>query len=240
MLAATHMTSTRRPHDRSTGSRSRPGKLLVVAKAPVPGQVKTRLAEGVGDARAAELASAFLVDTWRLAAAVDGVEPTLVLAGEVPEGVLCPTPTVWSQGEGDLGARLERAFRRALESRPWAIAIGTDSPGLPPSLLQHAVTTFGSPGPEDPPRAVLGPTTDGGYYLIGLERCVPGLLAALPFSSPNTFERTLERLVSRGFRVTTLDPWYDVDVPDDLDVVRRDIESGQITAPATARALGYR
>ncbi len=207
-----------------------------MAKAPEPGAVKTRLATTIGQAAAAELARAFLLDTWTQIAARVGSRPALVLAGS-PEHLpaLCPAPAIWPQGNGDLGERLERTFRRGLESSPWTLAVGTDSPGMPPRLITEAVRLLD--GGID---SVIGPCADGGYYLIGLRHCPVGLLAGLPWSSSNTLARTVERLEARGIEVAELEQWYDVDVPADLERLRTDLDSGTVSAPETARALGTR
>ena len=132
-----------------------------------------------------------------------------------------------------------------LAASPFAIAIGGDTPGLPGRLLDQAHRFLGScdpvlgsgdavPGTCD---AVLGPCSDGGFYLIGLRRCPPGLLADLPWSQPTTFDRTSARLESRGFTVGILDPWFDVDRPDDLVELEKHLARGTVSCPETARVL---
>ncbi|MBK6404775.1 MAG: DUF2064 domain-containing protein [Holophagales bacterium] len=137
----------------------------------------------------------------------------------------------WAQGDGDLGDRLSRMLQRALARAPAALAVGTDSPGLPGTLLDDARRALGT---KD---AVLGPSDDGGFYLLGLRRAPDGLLEGLPWSSEETFERTKERLLERGLSVHVLPPWFDVDRPEDLEPLRRRLVRGEIRAPATARAL---
>jgi hypothetical protein len=119
--------------------------ICVLAKAPVPGAVKTRLAAAIGAEAAAELAKAFLADTLRLAQSLRVARVALVLAGapaavgDLPEGV-----ELWPQGEGDLGQRLELCLGRALELSPVALAIGTDAPSLDPDLLRQGLTALES------------------------------------------------------------------------------------------------
>ena len=139
---------------------------------------------------------------------------------------------VWPQGEGDLGARLERILRRALKESAHAVAIGTDSPGLPLALLEEARSAL------EAHDAVVGPADDGGFYLLGLNRCPEGLLAGLPWSAENTRARTLSRLEERGLTVQLLAPWFDVDVAADLERLRSLLAEGAIRAPATAHLLG--
>jgi glycosyltransferase A (GT-A) superfamily protein (DUF2064 family) len=139
---------------------------------------------------------------------------------------------MWSQGEGDLGDRLERVLRRGLRKTPAALAIGTDTPGLPPVLLSQAREALRSAD------AVLGPCEDGGFYLLGLRSCPEGLLRDLPWSAPETFVRTLARLREGGLSTAVIAPWFDVDRPEDLELLRALIARGELHAPHSARALG--
>jgi len=142
-----------------------------------------------------------------------------------------PKPLSWVQGEGDLGARLERILMRALEVAPIAIVVGTDSPGMPWRLLNHAHDALQSTD------AVLGPCEDGGFYLLGLRRCSPGLLADIAWSESTTFMQTWQRLINAGLKPGRLDPWYDIDLPEDLDRLQADIGAGAVVAPHSARIL---
>lgn len=210
------------------------GTLCVFAKAPVEGSVKTRLAPTLGDARAAGLSRAFLLDTWALATRFDAAHAVLALTGDAAAlPALTPRPEIRDQGEGDLGARMERVLSCALsDGAPWAMVVGTDLPGLPASRLAAAARALDEGAP-----AVLGPTDDGGFYLLGVSRCPPGLLSGLPWSTRSTSRRTLERLRERGLEARVLDGWYDIDEPQDLERLRRDLRTGCIRAPHTARAL---
>lgn len=206
--------------------------ICVLAKAPVPGAVKTRLAAAIGAEAAAELAKAFLADTLRLAQSLRVARVALVLAGapaavgDLPEGV-----ELWPQGEGDLGQRLELCLGRALELSPVALAIGTDAPSLDPDLLRQGLTAL-----ESQP-AVLGPAEDGGFYLLGLRRCPRGLLAGLPWSSADTGARTRERLAAQGLEAALLPPWSDVDLVEDLERLACSLGVDPRRAPRTAETL---
>lgn len=207
-----------------------------MAKAPAPGRAKTRLARTLGSELAARLAAAFLRDTWELARLADGVEPVIALAGEptgLPPGI--SSAAVLPQGGGDLGARMERQLRAGCELAGRCVLIGADSPGLPPALLDRAVEAL------DEHDAVLGPSEDGGFWTIGLRRCPPGrLLDGLPWSAPETFARTLERLRSRGLTVALAPTWFDVDEERDLARLALLLERGGLLAPATRAALPER
>lgn len=206
--------------------------VCVFAKPPRPGLVKTRLAAAVGPRHAAALARAFLEDTWSAARSLPWAKAVLATTEPAAEewGGAKGAPTL-PQGGGDLGDRLERILRRALVATPVALAIGADTPGLPPVLFSQARSALREAD------AVLGPCEDGGFYLLGLRRCPPGLLRGLPWSAPETFMQTLSRLRERGLRTAVIAPWFDVDRPADLACLHALIARGELHAPATARAL---
>ncbi len=204
--------------------------VCVFAKPAVAGRAKTRLASAVGAPAAARLARAFFEDTWIATGKLPWARP--ILATTSHAGLDPPAGAeVWLQGRGDLGARLTRILRRALRGSAGAIALGADSPGLPGSRLDEARRMLAS---HD---AVLGPSQDGGFYLLGLTRCPPGLLRFLPWSADDTFERARARLEDRGLSTAILREYFDVDVPADLVRLRRRIARGRVSAPRTARAL---
>ncbi len=203
--------------------------VCVFAKPSRPGLVKTRLEPKVGAEAAARLARAFLQDTWNAVGALPWARRILAtteIDAQAPAG-----GEIWLQGQGDLGQRLARVLRRALRTNGHAIALGADSPGLPPALLEQARVQLCS---RD---AVLGPCADGGFYLIGLARCPPGLLGNLKWSASDTFERTRARLERRGLSTAILPEWFDVDRPRDLARLSRLIARGAVKAPKTARVL---
>jgi uncharacterized protein len=207
--------------------------VCVFAKAPRPGAVKTRLAAAIGPDQAAELAAAFLADTWASVARLPWARPIAALDAASAPGLPAANPRgeIWLQGRGDLGARIERVLRRALRELPFAIALGADTPGLPRGLLERARTELRRSD------AVLGPARDGGFYLLGLRRCPPGLLRGLPWSRADTFEHTRDRLRERGLTVSLLPRWFDVDRPADLTRMRALLDAGEIRAANTARVL---
>jgi uncharacterized protein len=200
--------------------------ICIFAKPPVAGQVKTRLAAVLGPERAAALARAFLDDTIAAVRAVPWAQALLAATGPMESDL-----PVLLQGEGDLGARIERVLQAALRDAPFAIAIGADAPALPRRFLEAARAALAAVD------AVVGPADDGGFYLLGLRACPEGLLAGLPWSSAETFTRTVERLRSRGLRVEVLERWFDVDRAEDLDRLREALRAGEIEAPRTARLL---
>jgi uncharacterized protein len=192
--------------------------ICVFAKPPVAGNVKTRLAPALGFELAAELARVFLLDTLELVSKIEWAKTVVATTGPFDSGLeeALAGADIRDQGDGDLGARLERILRTELEHRDCVMAIGTDAPALTREHLSAARQALSC---HD---AVLGPADDGGYYLIGLRRCPVGLLARLPWSQPDTLEKTRQRLIERGFSVAMLGPLFDVDCPADLEKLRND------------------
>ncbi len=205
--------------------------LCVMAKSPRAGDVKTRLAPAIGAGGAAALARAFLEDTLALAARTRWAKVAVSVAGDPAPLGLPASVEVWEQGAGDLGARMERAILRALGLAPRVLVVGTDSPGLPARLLAEAREALAGAD------AVLGPAEDGGFFLLGMRRCEPGLLGGLPWSRPDTLARTEGRLRERGWVVARTAAWFDVDEPAELARLAGMIGRGEVEAPATARAL---
>jgi rSAM/selenodomain-associated transferase 1 len=205
--------------------------LCILVKAPRPGEVKTRLARKIGPVLAAALARAFFEDTLALARSLPWARVVVAVAGD-PAALAVPAGLdVAAQGPGDLGERMERTLVRALAAGDRALLVGTDSPGLPVSLLEAARSALSS---HD---AVLGPADDGGFYLLGLHRCERGLLSGLPWSRSDTLLHTEARLRSTGRTVARTAGWFDVDEPADLVRLARLTARGEVHAPATARTL---
>jgi uncharacterized protein len=183
--------------------------ICVFAKPPVPGKAKTRLIPAFGAEMAARCAEAFLLDT------VESVEKLgwakLIIAATEPfSHPAIADHELWLQPEGGLDVRIEAILRRALMSSPMAFALGADSPGLPVQLLEDARKTLAT---QD---AVLGPTMDGGFYLLGVKQCPEGMLNEIQWSHASTLQQTLRRLRYLGLSVVQTGEWLDVDVPEDL------------------------
>jgi rSAM/selenodomain-associated transferase 1 len=209
--------------------------VCVFAKPPVPGKVKTRLAQVIGAPAAAELASAMLQDIWAVVSSCAGVIPILAAAEEGRWPIDVQPANLWLQSGDDLGARMEGILRRALLDFPSAIALGADSPLLCPLHIQQALTKLENCD------TVLGPSPDGGFYLLGIQRCPQGLFDDLPWSSPATLARTVERLQSHRMDVCRLAPLGDIDTPEDLRLLRQELQSGpRHVAPTTRRWLEMR
>ncbi|MCM8794198.1 MAG: TIGR04283 family arsenosugar biosynthesis glycosyltransferase [Candidatus Omnitrophica bacterium] len=191
--------------------------LIVMAKAPVPGQVKTRLLPVLSPEGAARLARRFLKETVALVEGIPGIQP--VVAVSPPEAMeqirelIGPSMRLIPQPAGDLGVRLQELFRQFFAAGAGGvIALGTDHPGLPKESLQKAAAELR----RGRDRLVLGPTHDGGYYLIGLNRPHAELFQGIPWSTSEVLRTTVARAKSAGLRIIELPPWYDVDRPEDL------------------------
>lgn len=205
--------------------------LCVFAKPPRAGDAKTRLAPAVGAEGAAALARAFISDTWAAVSRLPWARPVLASTGPWPDGLLPAPVEVWQQGEGDLGARVERILHRGLEVCPAVMALGADSPGLPMAYLEAAHAALENMD------AVFGPSDDGGFYLLAVRRLPVGALVDLPWSQPVTLVRTEARLKSLGLSVARVTPFFDVDVPADLEHLESELGAGRLHAPATAAVL---
>jgi hypothetical protein len=178
-------------------------RLLVIAKAPVAGNAKTRLCPPCTEAQAAGLAEAALADTLAAVAAVSCGGRTLVLEGApgdwLPEGF----EIVAQRGAG-LAERLAAAFADTGEP---ALLVGMDTPQLDPELLEDGLERLRRPGPD----AVLGPAEDGGYWAIGMREPQPDAFLGVPMSSERTAEHQRRRLRRLGMAVEELATLRDVD-----------------------------
>ena len=214
-------------------------RLVVMAKQPRPGEVKTRLAPALGDAGAARLYAAFLDDLAARLGRLEGVERYLAVWPPDPDAAWLEPhrmrfTAVAQRGDG-LGARMAAVVADALERdrRPGVVLVGSDAPTLPSELVEAGFAALAS-GAD----AVLGPNPDGGYYLIGLGRAVPAAFE-LPMSTPDVLAATRAALAAVGARVALLPPWHDVDVPSDLERLRLELADPAVArlAPRTARML---
>ncbi len=192
---------------RNTGQSQR--VLGVFAKWPLPGQVKTRLAAETAEEWAARVAAAALADTLDRLSEVDACR-LLVFAPAEAEASFTELARgrygLMPQGPGDLGERLERFVAARLEEGADAVVVlGSDSPTLPPAFVDLAFEHLAHVD------VVLGPATDGGYYLVGCRRLHPALFSAIDWGDGCVLRQTVERLADPAWSLAVLSPWYDVD-----------------------------
>lgn len=176
---------------------------------------------------------AFLHDTWATITALPWARPILATT------TLDPTPfglgdgiELWLQGDDDLGARMQRVVNRALETSPCALVLGADVPGLPGAHLDAALASLAHAD------VVLGPTADGGFYLLGATRLQTAALTGISWSTSMTRLQTVTQLRATGHLVGKAPPWFDVDEPDDLLRLRSWLTTHPTQAPHTRSVLG--
>ena len=196
------------------------------ARAPAPGRTKTRLAPALGPDGAARLSAAFLADVLATVAQVPELRPEL----------WCPTEEDAAALEGarvqvgdDVGERMAHALSVALTRAPAALLIGSDLPTLPASRLRAALRAL------DTHDVVLGPAHDGGFYLVGARGSAPDLGPPIRWSTRHALVDTRARLVDRA--VAQIRPWYDVDTPEDLRLLRAHLALAPEAAPRTTAVL---
>jgi len=205
--------------------------LIVLAKSPVAGRVKTRLCPPCTQDQAAAIAEAALADTLATVAATPAGARVLALDGPpgpwIPDGfVIVP-----QLGTG-LDQRLANAFAAA--SGP-AVLVGMDTPQITPIGLSGVITALHAPATD----AVLGPAADGGWWTIGLHRADPRVFVGVPMSTDYTGAAQRERLRTLGLRTALVAELRDVDTFADAEIVARTIPNSRFAAAvgATARAV---
>ena len=217
-----------------------PVTLLVVAKAPVPGRAKTRLAATVGDQVAAEIAAAALLDTLDAVVATPVATRVVALTGELDDAaeaaeLRCRLASfvVISQRGNDFGDRLANAHTdaAAVDGHP-VLQIGMDTPQVTAGLLGDAARRLAESS------AVLGLAHDGGWWTLGVRSpALAECLRDVPMSQPDTGALTLKALRSNGVDVALVDELADFDVADDVAAVRAVCPSGRRFTSVT-RAAG--
>jgi rSAM/selenodomain-associated transferase 1 len=212
--------------------------VAIMAKAPEAGAVKTRLCPPLSAAEAAALARCFLLDRVAQVRTLAGVRAAVGFTPARARGAfaaLAPGFRLVAQRGTGLGERVLGVIATLLgDGHPAVVVTDADTPTLPAARLQEAVDRLAAPGPD----VVLGPTEDGGYYLIGMRAAHAALFADIPWSTPAVLAATLERARAAGLATACLAPWFDVDTPDDLARLRADLAALGAAAPAhTSRFL---
>ncbi len=184
--------------------------IALFAKAPHAGRVKTRLVPPLTREEAARIARAALEDTTRYIVPAVSARWTLYLDGAADDSLRKLAAerrlAIAAQRGADLGERLTAAFEEMRrEGAQRVLAIGADSPTLDPGRIKEAIEILSTSD------VVLGPTEDGGYYLVGMRGSHEAIFEGIPWSTPAVAAATLERAGALGLTVRLLPPWYDLD-----------------------------
>jgi glycosyltransferase A (GT-A) superfamily protein (DUF2064 family) len=201
-----------------------PLDIVLLTKAPIEGRVKTRLGEVLGHGFAVDLHRAMAEDVEALCLEA-GVRFSWHVDGPLDHPwVGARSASIRPQAQGDLGTRIAHALGHA------GLALGTDSPTLPPAWIANAACSAGD--------VVLGPTADGGCWCIGWRRPLQGWLDGLAWSTPQVFATLRDRAEKAGASIDVREAWYDVDDPSDLDHLRAHLDTLPATrAPKTRHLL---
>jgi uncharacterized protein len=217
---------------RSSGS---DGVLVIMAKAPRLGEVKTRLAPSLSPEAVTAFYRCLLDDTLALARSLDDVEVAIMCpdsdVNELAQLAGHQASVVAQTGEG-LAAGLTSVFAHFAEGHQRrVIAFNSDSPHLPRSVLEDAFETLAA---HD---VVIGPTHDGGYYLVGAKTFYPTLFVGDGLGTNSALERLLSRVRALELSVGFAAPFYDIDVADDLTRLAAELRVAPARAPRTAAWL---
>lgn len=201
--------------------------IAIMAKAPRAGEVKTRLCPPFSTTEAAELYRCFLLDKIGQVRMLTNASPAIAYTPEegrtffeefAPGFVLLP------QRGPDLGSRLANIFAQLFDQGYGAaMAIDSDTPTLPPLYLKQAIDLIATPGVD----LVLGPSEDGGYYLIGLRKLYRDLFEDMAWSTAEVMPETIRRAETQGLRVACLPTWFDIDTADDLERLQVSLKNSE-------------
>ena len=204
------------------------GELIIIfARSATPGSVKTRLTPCFTPEEAAEFHLACLADVVAIADRAAGGRAELHVAGDDDDAAefraLHPGHVVRPQGDGGLGERLARTFEDSFERGVRrALIVGSDHPTLPPEHLTAALALLGRAD------VVFGPSRDGGYYAVAVRRegwpAARAVFHNIPWSTADVLQRSLERARDAALEVVLAPQWYDVDRPEDLELIGRDAQ----------------
>jgi len=209
--------------------------LVIMAKAPKPGMVKTRLIESLSSDAVTALYRCLLEDTVALAKSLSGVEAAMMCPetdeGELAELVGDDVEVVAQKGAG-LAAGLVSVFRHFTGGGQQVIAFNSDSPHLQPRVLEGAFEIL------ETHDLVVGPTHDGGYYLVGAKAAHPTLFGNDGMGTKSALERLLARAKALELSTGFTEPFYDIDLEKDLMLLAEELRSAPGRAPKTAACLG--
>ena len=209
--------------------------LIVFAKVPAPNKVKTRLTHLLSPQEAADLYASFLFDALEQYTGLR-VDVRLYLSpteDSIPDELRIDGVSLHTQVGNDLGERMAHAFVETfMAGYQHAVIIGTDHPTLPSSFIEHAYNLL-----EKPYTVVIGPSEDGGYYLLGMNEFYPQLFQDMTYSHSNVYEDTLDRARSLKAELSILPEWYDVDTPEALQKLIGEIEGAHAPLTRTRKTI---
>lgn len=193
-------------------------ELVIMAKQPVAGKVKTRLIPDYGEYEAATIAAVLLRETVALSVKYWPGPVVLSIAPDCRHELIAELCALYSltcrtQCEGDLGARMQHEIDAAIAHHGCGIVIGTDVPQVLCEVLPQAWQAL------QHKELVIGPSEDGGYYLLGMARLLEGLFQDIPWSTDQVYSRTLERVQATGSSYAVLSLARDIDTANDLRAV---------------------
>lgn len=212
--------------------------LVILTKAPEPGRSKTRLVPPLTAEEAAALAKALLIDQLENAAAIHGIERFVAYTPEsaadavaalAPEGFRC-----FAQEGRSLGERMSHAFEHLFaRGARSVILIGSDLPPVPRGVFHEGFAVLAG-GRAD---VVLGPSADGGYYLVGMNRPVGAVFEDITWSRADVLSRTIEKLKTLNLNYELLPSWYDIDTATDLRRLESELDRSGGAMKNTAALL---
>jgi uncharacterized protein len=209
--------------------------IIIMTKIPRAGNVKTRLQPYLSPEQSAELATAFLQDAEEKARKV--CDKTIIAFAPPDEknvllNLISSENIFVAQNGKDLGERMFNAFEFAFENdSDSVIMIGTDSPSFPAEFIEQAFEFLENSD------AVLGESEDGGYYLIGLKTLRKEIFENVEWSSPETFVQTVRNIEKCGLDLSFVPKWHDVDFPEDLKRLKKELNEKPELAPKTTKWL---
>lgn len=209
--------------------------IIIMAKVPIAGTVKTRLQPFLSAEQSATLAECFLRDAVSKAKSLSNELIIAYTPVEKRDVLLTTLPNeqIFIEQKGaNLGGKMFHAFEFAFTQNSDAVLmIGTDSPTFPARFITRAFEMLSETD------AILGETADGGFYLIGLRKLKKEIFEAVEWSSPKTFNQTARNIENLGLKLSFLPNWYDVDTPDDLKRLKKDLSKNPSIAPKTFEFL---
>ena len=210
------------------------GAIVVMAKAPREGFVKTRLTGAYPPGDVVQLSECMLRDTLALVQELPRVHVAVMCPSEDVADIAARLPAgvhvIGQDGKG-LAAALTSAFKHFVADFRRVIAVDSDSPHLPPAILESAFAQL------DTNDVVVGPTEDGGYYLVGASAMHPRLFDSAPLGTCNACDALRSSARALGLSVGITDAWYDVDLPADLCRLAAELRMEPARAPRTAAFL---